>query len=35
MVLKAGEDYTPMTQEEQEEAIIYARGQGFTPLFPE
>ena len=35
MVLKAGEEYTPMTPEEQEEAITYARGQGFTPLFPE
>jgi len=35
MVLKAGEEFTPMTLEEQEEAVAYARGQGFTPLFPE
>jgi predicted aldo/keto reductase-like oxidoreductase len=35
MVLKAGEDYRLMSLEEQEEAVKYARGQGFTPLFPE
>jgi len=35
MVLKAGEEYRPMTPKEQEEAVEYARGQGFSPLFPE
>ena len=35
MVLKAGEEYMPMTLEEQEETVAYARGQGFSPLFPE
>ncbi|MFH2112820.1 MAG: aldo/keto reductase [Candidatus Bathyarchaeota archaeon] len=35
MVLRAGEEYKPMTPGEQEEAVNNARGQGFTPLFPE
>jgi len=35
MVLKAGEEYTPMTPQEQVRAVTYAKEQGFTPLFPE
>jgi len=35
IVLRAGEEYAPMGLEEQEEAVAYARSQGFTPLFPE
>jgi aryl-alcohol dehydrogenase-like predicted oxidoreductase len=35
MVLRAGEEFRPMTEAEQGGAVAYARGQGFTPLFPE
>lgn len=34
-VLKAGDNFTPMTESEQEEAKAYASRKGFTPLFPE
>ncbi len=35
MVLKAGEEFKPMSGEEQLEAVEYAKAQGFSPLFPE
>ena len=35
MVFEAGESFKPMTMEEQQEAIEYAKKQGFSPLFPE
>ncbi|MFP3952168.1 MAG: aldo/keto reductase [Candidatus Bathyarchaeia archaeon] len=34
-VLRAGDKFTPMIEEEQEEAKDYATRKGFSPLFPE
>lgn len=34
MVLEAADRFTPMDQDEQKEAVKYARENGFTPLFP-
>ncbi|MCW4048906.1 MAG: aldo/keto reductase [Candidatus Bathyarchaeota archaeon] len=35
MVLQAGDGFTPMDEDEQKEAVEYAKTQGFSPLFPE
>lgn len=35
MVFEAGENYHKLDEDEQREAIAYARKQGFSPLFPE
>jgi aryl-alcohol dehydrogenase-like predicted oxidoreductase len=34
MVLEAAESFKPMSDEEQRDAITYAKDMGFTPLFP-
>ena len=35
LVLKAGDKFEPMDEDEQLDAIEYAKRQGFSPLFPE
>ena len=35
MVFEAGENFKQMDEDEQKEAVKYAKGKGFSPLFPE